>query len=31
MNLKFKEKLYVMTMRNDAKFEEEFTCQFKID
>ena len=21
----------VMTMKNDAKFEEESTCQFKID
>ena len=31
MNLKFKEELYVMTMRNDAKFEEEFTCQLKTD
>ena len=20
-----------MTIKNDAKFEEEFTCQFKID
>ena len=31
MNLKFTEDLCVMTMKNDAKFEEELTCQFKID
>ena len=31
MNLKFAEELYVMTMKNDAKFEEEQTCRFKID
>ena len=31
MCLKFTEELCVMTMRNDAKFEEELTCQFKID
>ena len=30
MSLKFSE-LYVMTMKNDAKFEEELTCCFKID
>ena len=23
--------LFVMTMKNDAKIEEELTCQFKID
>ena len=23
--------VYVMTMKNDAKIEEELTCQFKID
>ena len=31
MSLKFTEKLCVMTMTNDTKFEEELTCQFKID
>ena len=31
MNLKLTEKLCVMRMKNDAKFEEELTCQFKID
>ena len=31
MSLKFTEKFYIMTMKNDAKFEEELTCQFKID
>ena len=31
MSLKFTEELSVMTMKNDAKFEEELTCQFKID
>ena len=31
MSLKFTEELYVMTMKNDAKFEEELTCHFKID
>ena len=30
MSLKFTGKLCVMTMNNDAKFEEELTCQFKI-
>ena len=30
MSLKFTEKLCVMTMKNDAKFEEELTCHFKI-
>ena len=29
MSLKFTGELYVMTMKNDAKFEEELTCQFK--
>ena len=28
---KFTGELSVMTMKNDAKFEEELTCQFKID
>ena len=31
MSLKFTENLCVMTLRNDSKFEEELTCQFKID
>ena len=31
MSLKFTEELCVMTMKNDAKFEEELTCYFKID
>ena len=31
MKLKFTEELYVMTMNNDTKFEEELTCRFKID
>ena len=31
MRLKFTEKLCVMTMKNNAKFEEELTCGFKID
>ena len=31
MNLKFIGDLCVMTMKNDAKFEEELTFQFKID
>ena len=31
MSLKFAEELYVMTMKNDAKFEEKLTCHFKID
>ena len=31
MNLKFNEELYVMTMKNEAKFEEELACHFKID
>ena len=31
MSLKFTERLCVMTMKNDAKIEEELTCQFKID
>ena len=29
MSLKFTEELCVMTMKNDAKFEEELTCRFK--
>ena len=31
MNLKLTGELCVMTMKNDAKFEIERTCQFKID
>ena len=31
MRLKFTDELSVMTMKNDAKFEEELTCHFKID
>ena len=31
MNLKFKEEFCIMTKKNYAKFEEELTCQFKID
>ena len=31
MSLKIAGELCVMTMTNDAKFEEELTCQFKID
>ena len=31
MSLKFDQELCVMTMKNDAKSEEELTCHFKID
>ena len=31
MSLKLTEELCVMTMQNDAKFEEELTCHFKAD
>ena len=31
MRLKFAGELCIMTMKNDARFEEELTCQFKID
>ena len=31
MSLKFTGEFYVMTMKNDAKFEEGLTGQFKID
>ena len=31
MSLKSTEELSVMTMKNDAKFEEELTCDFKVD
>ena len=31
MSLTFTGEFCVMTMKNDAKFEQELTCQFKID
>ena len=31
MTLKFTGDLCVMTMKNDAKIDEELTCQFKIN
>ena len=31
MSLKFTKELCVITKKNDAKFEEELTCRFKID
>ena len=31
MDLKFTGELFAMIMKNDAKIEEELTCQFKID
>ena len=31
MSLKFRGELCVMTVKNDAKFEEDLTFQFKID
>ena len=31
MSLEFTEELCVMTMKNNANFEEELTCHFKID
>ena len=31
MTLKFTEELCVITMKNNAKFEEELTCHFKTD
>ena len=31
MSLKFTEEYCVMTMRNDAKFEDQLTCSFNID
>ena len=30
MSLKFTGELYVMALKNDAKFEEKLTCRFKI-
>ena len=31
MSLKFTEELCVTIMKNDAKIEEELTCQFHVD
>ena len=31
MNLRFTEDLYIMRMKNDTKFEDKLTCQFKTD
>ena len=31
MSLKLRGELCIVTMKNDAKFEDELTCQFKID
>ena len=31
MNLKYTEEFCVMTIKNNAKFEEELNCHFKID
>ena len=31
MSLKFTGELCIMTIKNDAKFQEELTCKFKID
>ena len=31
MSLNFTGDLFVMTMKKDAKWEEELTCRFKID
>ena len=31
ISLKFTGELYVVTMKNDAKFEQELTCQLEID
>ena len=31
MSLKFTGKFCVMAIKNDTKFEEELTCQFKTD
>ena len=31
MRLKFTEELWIMTMKNDTKFEEELTFHVKID
>ena len=31
MKLKFTEEFFVMTMKNNAKFEKDLTCQSEID
>ena len=31
MSLRLTEDLYIMRMKNDAKFDDKLTCQFKID
>ena len=31
MSLKFTGELFVMTMKNDAKFKKELSCQFRTD
>ena len=31
MTLKFADELCIMTLKNNAKFEEELTCHFKTD
>ena len=31
MSLEFTGELFVMTVKNNAKFAKELTCQFKID
>ena len=31
MRLKFTEELFIKTIKNDAKFDEEMTCRFEID
>ena len=31
MSQKYTEELHVMSMKNDAKFQEELICRFKID
>ena len=31
MSVKFTAEFCVMTMKDDTKYEEELTCQFKID
>ena len=31
MSLKFTEDICIMIVKNDAKFEVELTCRFKID
>ena len=31
MSLKLIEELYVLTMKKDAKLDEELTCRFKVD